>query len=222
VNANNSSSSKVWTASKSSADTITRVSTTLGSPSSSSSFPSTSVKIKNVSASIDNLTDFPKLGESFNKMGGSSGDVVVVGGRVDRVEDDGMMEGWNVRRSSPMKDQSSPPSSSSSSLLSLSNDIFSAMAERPAMSTDYTFKPSERTIKAAEAKRLADSQQKAAAAAAASSLSLPGSTKGDFDEFLSSSSASYISNFSSSIRGSYSNQGIFLDLLCPFSHVFLG
>jgi hypothetical protein len=26
--------------------------------------------------------------------------------RVDRVEDDGMMEGWNVRRSSPMKDQS--------------------------------------------------------------------------------------------------------------------
>ena len=187
-------SSKVWTASKSSADTITRLPSSLTTTASTSGILPPNPKI--MLPATDSLSEFPILGETGQSMRSLSADAIMNG------VDDGQELGWSVRRSSPLKDQetSTPISSSiSASILSSSNDIFSSMAERPAMSTEYTFKPSEKTIKAAEAKRLADSQQKAAAAAAAAS-SLSGTSKGDFDEFLSNSSASYISNFSSSIR----------------------
>ena len=220
--------SKVWTASKHSADTITRV-PTAAVPSSSS--PS---RQKAVPPSTDSLADFPKLGDSHqasHKTVNVNESVTEIlnpdckrvknldpdsrrGKTLDPVEDDQEL-GWSALRSQPQQPREpiapSPSSTAySSSLLSSSNDIFSSMAERPSMSTDYTFKPSERTIKAAEAKRLADSQQKAAAAAAAmaNTVSMSSSNsntpsmgaKGDFDEFLCNSSASYISNFSSSIR----------------------
>jgi hypothetical protein len=192
---------KVWTASKHSADTITRIPSAV--PGSSSS----PMKLKGAPPSTDSLADFPKLGEPIPPAPKANGEseILDTDSTVQSMfakEDNGQELGWSVRKTSPQKsrEQSAASSSSfSSSQLSSSNDIFSSMAERPAMSTDYTFKPSERTIKAAEAKRLADSQQKAAAAAAAAS-SLSGNVKGDFDEFLSNSSASYISNFSSSIR----------------------
>ena len=182
---------KGWTASKSSADTITRIPAAIAVAGFSSS------KTKSVLPATDSMADFPTLRESAPPRSSSVNvDLSAVGA------DDGQELGWSVRRTSPQKDRETslaPLSSLSSSSLSSSTDIFSSMAERPAMSTDYTFKPSEKTIKAAEAKRLADSQQKAAAAAAAAS-SLSGTARGDFDEFLSNSSASYISNFSSSLR----------------------
>jgi KH domain/Tetratricopeptide repeat len=198
--------SKVWTASKFSADTITRIPTV---PLSSIS----PAKQKSAPPSTDSLADFPKLGESpsqaLKASAEVSSDIQDPDATRSKVmyakEDDGQELGWSVRKSSSPNKVREVPAASSSSLaasqLTASNDIFSSMAERPAMSTDYTFKPSERTIKAAEAKRFADSQQKAAAAAAAvAASSLTGAVKGDFDEFLSNSSASYISNFSSSIR----------------------
>ena len=190
------SSSKVWTASKYSADTITRVPTPLGGLTSS-------IKQKGIPLSTDSLADFPKLGDLPQRTvsEGNISEALSIEMPQTIVKDDDDEElGWSVRRTSPQRETAESPSSSFSAYnLSSSTDIFSSMAERPAMSTDYTFKPSERAIKAAEAKRLADSLQKAAAAAAAAS-SLSGTAKGDFDEFLSNSSASYISNFSSSIR----------------------
>ena len=190
------SSSKVWTASKYSADTITRVPTPLGGLTSS-------IKQKGIPLSTDSLADFPKLGDLPQRTvsEGNISEALSLEMPQTIVKDDDDEElGWSVRRTSPQRETAESPSSSFSAYnLSSSTDIFSSMAERPAMSTDYTFKPSERAIKAAEAKRLADSLQKAAAAAAAAS-SLSGTAKGDFDEFLSNSSASYISNFSSSIR----------------------
>jgi hypothetical protein len=79
------------------------------------------------------------------------------------IEEDSRELGWsnNNARRSPLNDlglgsESSIPTSSSSQFGS-SSDIFSSLPN--SMSTDYTFKPSEQTIKAAEAKRLADSQQ---------------------------------------------------------------
>ena len=166
--------SKVWTASKSSADTITRI------PSAPAS------RLRKLQTSVDDTSDFPTLGEPLHQTRRAANGL-----------DDGQELGWSIRRASPAKTQE--PSNAIPSSLSSSNDIFSSMADRSTMSTDYTFKPSEKTIKAAEAKRLADSQLKAAAAASAANH-LSDSLKGDFDEFLSSSSASYISNFSSGIR----------------------
>ena len=61
--------------------------------------------------------------------------------------------GWSVRRPVAAAGKEGAASSSSASLGSAnasssgSTDIFSAMAESPAMSTDYTFKPSEQTLK---------------------------------------------------------------------------
>ena len=187
---------KVWTASKSSADTITRLpSAVTGTVTGLIGVPSINPKMQ--ASATDSLAEFPILGETAQPARSLSVSVDVITNEVD----DEQELGWSVRRSSLQKDLETftPTSLSSSASILSSNDIFSSMAERPAMSTDYTFKPSEKTIRAAEAKRLADSQQKAAAAAAAVS-SLPSASKGDFDEFLSNSSASYISNFSSSIR----------------------
>ena len=170
--------SKVWTASKSSADTITRTP--------NFSLSSSSSQSKRLLPFGDIITEFltpTEVSPAQNPKANGLNDSTELG--------------WSVKRTSPIKDQDIIATNSSS--LSSTNDIFSSMADRPAMSTDYTFKPSERTMKAAEAKRLADSQQKAAAAAAAANP-FSDTSRGDFDEFLSSSSASYISNFSSSIR----------------------
>lgn len=174
-------SSKVWTASKSSADTITRIPI----------FP-----LSTSSSQSKRLLPFGDIVTEFSSPNGAVDQSPILIPKLNGLNDTTEL-GWSVKRTSPIKDQDSTATSSSS--LSSTNDIFSSMPDRPAMSTDYTFKPSERTMKAAEAKRLADSQQKAAAAAAAA-YPFSDTSKGDFDEFLSSSSASYISNFSSSIR----------------------
>ena len=189
--------SKVWTASKSSADTITRLPSALIGSVTGMGVAPIDLKMQVQVPATDSLAEFPVLGETAQSARSLSVAANVI---TDKVDDDQEL-GWSVRRYSLQRDQETFAASSlsSSTLILSSNDIFSSMAERPAMSTDYTFKPSEKTIKAAEAKRLADSQQKAAAAAAAV-IPLLGTSKGDFDEFLSSSSASYISNFSSSIR----------------------
>ena len=67
-------------------------------------------------------------------------------------EEENQQMGWSVRRPVVPAGKEGMASSSSASLgrantSSGSTDIFSAMAESPAMSTDYTFKPSEQTLK---------------------------------------------------------------------------
>ena len=120
------------TASKFSADTITRIPTV---PLSSIS----PAKQKSTPPSSDSLADFPKLGESPSQALKASAEVSSDIQDPDAThsklmyakEDDGQELGWSVRKSSSPNKVREVPAASSSSLaasqLTASNDIFSSM-----------------------------------------------------------------------------------------------
>ena len=120
----------------------------------------------------NSLSDFPTLGEAVGSSShhrtSSSGDLSVSplpaptissgsgstpSTNFQQQEEENQQMGWSVRRPIATAGKEGMASSSSASLGSAnasssgSTDIFSAMAESPAMSTDYTFKPSEQTLK---------------------------------------------------------------------------
>ena len=131
-----------------------------------------SPRAKPVPPPTNSLSDFPTLGEAVGSSShhrtSSSGDLSVpppptptvgsgsgsgpVSSGFQQQEEENQQMGWSVRRPVATAGKEGMASSSSASLgnantSSGSTDIFSAMAESPAMSTDYTFKPSEQTLK---------------------------------------------------------------------------
>ena len=132
-----------------------------------------SPRAKPVPPPSNSLSDFPTLGEAVGSshhrtsssgdlsvpplpaatVGSGSGTAATTTTNFQQQEEENQQMGWSVRRPVATIGKDGMASSSSASSLGNANassgstDIFSAMAESPAMSTDYTFKPSEQTLK---------------------------------------------------------------------------